>query len=657
MTWNNKIVAVILIFALCFAGPFLNVFLGESNTTRPAEAQVIVSTSFGVGQKVEVYGTQPSSTLKVRETWGTSTNIAIYGEKYWGSTGTVIDGPQYANGYVWWKVQWDNTENVSNSYYKPQPGWSAQDYLWSYDTDTRVRGVDVSHSNTITNWQAIKNSGRDFVFIKTTEGTNYQDPGLATNILDASSTNPKLLVGLYHFGRPDLNPTSAGSEADWFYEKAKNYLVAGQYLVPALDLERTTGDFQSLALWVHAWMIEFQKKANLTSYPLLYCSKSYAQGLYSQDSTMTKYPLWVVDFANSYSPTTSGWSSSWAFRQYAGDIGVVGTAGRCPGFKEDTGVDLDIYNGNINSLKSKLLIQTATNQPSMPVLLQPSNTLTGVSRTPTFQWSASSGTAPITYTLQISTSSTFSSMVVNQPGLSATSYLLPSSLNYSTPYYWRVQAINSYGNSPISLGFSFTTVASGTAPSMPVLLQPSNTLTGVSRTPTFQWSASSGTAPITYTLQISTSSTFSSMVVNQPGLSATSYLLPSSLNYSTPYYWRVQAINSYGNSPISLGFSFTTVAAAAGVTVTGVSPSPVHGRTGLQYVAVFGTGFTASSTVCVGGPIGPWSKTLLTSQVTFVSSTSLLMNINTTAVAQPWWVQVLTGTNASNQFPFQVVVP
>ena len=556
MTWNNKIVAVILIFALCFAGPFLNVFLGESNTTRPAEAQVIVSTSFGVGQKVEVYGTQPSSTLKVRETWGTSTNIAIYGEKYWGSTGTVIDGPQYANGYVWWKVQWDNTENVSNSYYKPQPGWSAQDYLWSYDTDTRVRGVDVSHSNTITNWQAIKNSGRDFVFIKTTEGTNYQDPGLATNILDASSTNPKLLVGLYHFGRPDLNPTSAGSEADWFYEKAKNYLVAGQYLVPALDLERTTGDFQSLALWVHAWMIEFQKKANLTSYPLLYCSKSYAQGLYSQDSTMTKYPLWVVDFANSYSPTTSGWSSSWAFRQYAGDIGVVGTAGRCPGFKEDTGVDLDIYNGNINSLKSKLLIQTATNQPSMPVLLQPSNTLTGVSRTPTFQWSASSGTAPITYTLQISTSSTFSSMVVNQPGLSATSYLLPSSLNYSTPYYWRVQAIN-----------------------------------------------------------------------------------------------------SYGNSPISLGFSFTTVAAAAGVTVTGVSPSPVHGRTGLQYVAVFGTGFTASSTVCVGGPIGPWSKTLLTSQVTFVSSTSLLMNINTTAVAQPWWVQVLTGTNASNQFPFQVVVP
>jgi hypothetical protein len=40
-----------------------------------------------------------------------------------------------------------------------------------------------------------------------------------------------------------------------------------------------------------------------------------------------------------------------------------------------------------------------------------------------------------------------------------------------------------------------------------------------------------------------------------------------------------------------------------------------------------------------------------------VSGTSLRMYINTTAVTQAWWVQVLTGVSASSQYPFQVVVP
>ena len=74
--------------------------------------------------------------------------------------------------------------------------------------------------------------------------------------------------------------------------------------------------------------------------------------------------------------------------------------------------------------KNVTAVFQANTPPSAPVLLSPSNGLTGVSRTPTFQWSASSGTAPITYTLQVSTNSIFNSMVVNQPGLSATSYTL-----------------------------------------------------------------------------------------------------------------------------------------------------------------------------------------------------------------------------------------
>jgi tetratricopeptide (TPR) repeat protein len=93
------------------------------------------------------------------------------------------------------------------------------------------------------------------------------------------------------------------------------------------------------------------------------------------------------------------------------------------------------------------------------------------------------------------------------------------------------------------------------------------------------------------------------------------------------------------------------------VTVTGVSPSPVPGLSALQYVTVVGTGFSKSSVVRVGTPAENWSKALASSQVTFVSSTSLKMHINTTAVTDAWWIQVSTGTNSSARFPFQVVVP
>ena len=324
------------------------------------------SMSLNVGEKVEVYGTQPKSTLNVRNTWGTSSGVI--GEKYWGSTGTIIDGPQYADGYTWWKVQWDNNENVSDSYYKPNAGWSAGDYLWNYDTDKRVRGVDISHWNTIIDWGTIYNSGRRFVLIKATEGYGG-DASLHLNFLNDNAplaNEVGLLVGVWHYARPDLNSTNneARKEADWFVDNANNYLTA-DYLIPALDIETTNGSFPSLASWVNAWMEEVKLKANLTSYPILYCSQSYANGLYNADPThMIEYPLWIVDLSNNESPDTCGWSQ-WSFRQYAGDINAIANTagrylGRCPGFADDTGIDLDIYNGDINSLRSNFLIQTST---------------------------------------------------------------------------------------------------------------------------------------------------------------------------------------------------------------------------------------------------------------------------------------------------------
>jgi hypothetical protein len=98
-------------------------------------------------------------------------------------------------------------------------------------------------------------------------------------------------------------------------------------------------------------------------------------------------------------------------------------------------------------------------------------------------------------------------------------------------------------------------------PSAPVLSSPSNGATGISVTPTLSWSASTGTAPITYTLQVATSNAFSSFATIELGLSGTSYVISIPLGYSLPYYWRVQATNAAGTSSWSSVYYFTTTSA------------------------------------------------------------------------------------------------
>jgi WD40 repeat protein len=93
------------------------------------------------------------------------------------------------------------------------------------------------------------------------------------------------------------------------------------------------------------------------------------------------------------------------------------------------------------------------------------------------------------------------------------------------------------------------------APSTPTLSSPSSGTTSIPISTTLSWNSASGAT--SYTLQVSTSSGFSSYVVNQSGLTSTSYNLNGLLN-NTTYYWRVSATNTGGTSSWSNTWSFTT---------------------------------------------------------------------------------------------------
>jgi len=105
--------------------------------------------------------------------------------------------------------------------------------------------------------------------------------------------------------------------------------------------------------------------------------------------------------------------------------------------------------------------------------------------------------------------------------------------------------------------------------STPAQVSPSDNTIGVALSPTLEWHESS--RAISYTVQVSQNENFDPLIVDQSGLTETSFQLSALENY-TMYYWRVLATNDYGESDWSPVWSFTTKVSqglASEVTVTG----------------------------------------------------------------------------------------
>ena len=89
----------------------------------------------------------------------------------------------------------------------------------------------------------------------------------------------------------------------------------------------------------------------------------------------------------------------------------------------------------------------------------------------------------------------------------------------------------------------------------PALINPANNSTNILINPNLSWNTSANAT--SYILQVSTSNAFSSCVVNQTGISGTTFQV-TGLDYNTQYFWRVQAVNATDISEWSEVWQFTT---------------------------------------------------------------------------------------------------
>lgn len=146
-----------------------------------------------------------------------------------------------------------------------------------------------------------------------------------------------------------------------------------------------------------------------------------------------------------------------------------------------------------------------------------------------------------------------------------------ASLSPSTPYYWRVNAKNSGGTSAWSSIFSFTTGTPQSVPGTPSLSLPADKSTNQSLTPTFSWNAVSNAT--TYRLQVSSVSTFKSLVIDDSTITSSNSIPTNPLSLKITYFWRVVAKNSAGWGTTSPIWSFTTNSSTAILLVDNKAPS------------------------------------------------------------------------------------
>ena len=215
-----------------------------------------------------------------------------------------------------------------------------------------VEGIDVSHHEGAIDWTAVHLAGKEFAYIKATEGGTAE--GFETHPEFFSENWPAavaagLAVGAYHLANPlrstpwhdpSWSEASAGAreEAAHFVETARPVLKPG-FLPPGLDVEShavsyvwnpQTAKFdvdpavglldpldnmgaEALGRWILDWCVEVERLSGAR--PIVYMNKSYSIALapYLGD----RYNLWIAAIYDpAGQPDSSTWGS-WQVHQYS----------------------------------------------------------------------------------------------------------------------------------------------------------------------------------------------------------------------------------------------------------------------------------------------------------------------------------------------------
>lgn len=201
-----------------------------------------------------------------------------------------------------------------------------------------VVGFDVSHHQGDVAWSRVP--ADQFVFIKASEGVDYQDPKFVENWQSARQHG--VLRGAYHMFRPE---DDVDQQVEFFVGLLHKHDFDARDLPPALDLESNSGTAEVSAAQLRQraeqWLVAVAARLGRT--PLVYTNPSFWQGELEPEHDLVRFPLWVAAYTDAQQPPelVDGWPE-WTFWQHTEDGSLAGIA---------QPVDLNRFNGTGEDLK------------------------------------------------------------------------------------------------------------------------------------------------------------------------------------------------------------------------------------------------------------------------------------------------------------------
>jgi GH25 family lysozyme M1 (1,4-beta-N-acetylmuramidase) len=224
-----------------------------------------------------------------------------------------------------------------------------------------VEGIDVYSGNGAIDWTMVASSGREFAFIKATQGNYDQQSTFSTQWSGAHDAG--LLRSPYHFFDGTIDGVT---QANWFMSELTSVggLKPGD-LPPMLDLECPTSSVESQAQsgceyagdsgWVATatlqqraldWLSTVQHATGLK--PIIYSYPSWFAATGVTSTALTAYPLYIATYAGC-ADVPAPWTTA-TFWQYSATATVPGVTGE---------VDVDRFFGSDGDLEQLTL-------PSVP---------------------------------------------------------------------------------------------------------------------------------------------------------------------------------------------------------------------------------------------------------------------------------------------------
>ncbi len=205
-----------------------------------------------------------------------------------------------------------------------------------------------------------------------------------------------------------------------------------------------------------------------------------------------------------------------------------------------------------NNNESNLSDILTLTPPEVPLLAYPENGDRFQPDTIIFNWQISHNAS--NFYLEIATDSLFQDVAYIADDLTDDS-LTVMNLQGQTTYYWHIKAQNPAGQSDFSSMFSFTTAF----PLAPILAFPEDGASEIPLDTVLTWYKNE--VATKYRIQLSQASTFVEALMTLDTVVTDTFVVVHNLEPFTRkwYYWRVKAINDYGQSDWSETYMFRTV--------------------------------------------------------------------------------------------------